>query len=82
MVDGNSVVGKVNSDDGQLKFDRSNGNANGNEGVGISVRQRIIKIPPVGGIFIYFYASHRAYGQFLLLWLVIGVAWSRWLTFD
>jgi hypothetical protein len=37
-VDGNSIVGNVNSNDGQLKLDRSNGNSNPNDGLGLSVR--------------------------------------------
>jgi hypothetical protein len=38
IVDGDSLVGNVNSNDGQLKLDRSNGNANPNDGLGLSVR--------------------------------------------
>lgn len=38
-VDGDSIVGNVNSNGDQLKLDRSNGNANGDNGVGLSVRQ-------------------------------------------
>jgi hypothetical protein len=38
-ADGNSIVGNVNSNDGQFRLDRSNGNANPNDGVGLSVRQ-------------------------------------------
>ncbi len=38
-MDGNSIVGNVNSNNGQLKFDRSNGNANSDNGFGLSVRQ-------------------------------------------
>lgn len=41
-VDGNSVVGNVNSNEGQLKFSNSNGNGNDNDGVGLSVRQTAI----------------------------------------
>lgn len=37
-VDGDSLVGNVNSNQGRLKFDHDNGNANGNEGLGVSVR--------------------------------------------
>ena len=36
-VDGDSYVGNVNSYDGQAKLDRSNGNANDDDGVGLSV---------------------------------------------
>ena len=36
-VDGDSYVGNVNSYDGQAKLDRSNGNANDGNGVGLSV---------------------------------------------
>ena len=32
-----SYVGAVNSNDGQGNLDRTNGNANGNDGVGLSV---------------------------------------------
>lgn len=39
MVDGDSIVGNVNSNEGQLKFDRSNGKANSNEGLGVVTRQ-------------------------------------------
>ena len=49
-VDGNSIVGNVNSNDGQLKLDRSNGNANPNDGVGLVARQyaywTLLRQPP------------------------------------
>lgn len=38
-MDGDSYVGNVNSNDGQLNLNRSNGNANPNYGVGVSTRQ-------------------------------------------
>ena len=38
-VDGDSIVGNVNSNGDQLKLDRSNGNANPDEGVGLWVRR-------------------------------------------
>jgi hypothetical protein len=38
-VDGNSIVGNVNSNGGEFRLDRGNGNANPNDGVGLSVRQ-------------------------------------------
>ena len=37
-VDGNSIVGNVNSNGDQFNLNRSNGNANSNNGVGLSVR--------------------------------------------
>ncbi len=40
-MDGDSIVGNINSNDDQLKLDRSNGKANGNDGVGLSVGQII-----------------------------------------
>lgn len=41
-VDGVSVVGLVYSDRGQLKLDRSNGNASPNDGFGLLARQIVL----------------------------------------
>jgi hypothetical protein len=42
-VGGGSIVASVNSDDGWANFDRDNGNANDNAGVGLSARQNTTK---------------------------------------
>ena len=43
-MDGDSVVGNVNSNDGQAKFDRDNGKPNDGIGVGL-VTRRVITAP-------------------------------------
>ena len=45
-VDGVSCVGDVYSNDGQANLDRSNGNANDDNGVGLSVRLKEELAPP------------------------------------
>ena len=45
-VDGDSCVGDVYSNDGQANLDRSNGNANDDNGVGLSVRLKEELAPP------------------------------------
>ena len=45
-VDGDSHVGDVYSNDGQANLDRSNGNANDDNGVGLSVRLKEELAPP------------------------------------
>ena len=42
-VDGDSCVGDVYSNDGQANLDRSNGNANDENGVGLSTRWMTIQ---------------------------------------
>ena len=41
-VEGDSVVGNVNSNEDQFKLDNSNGNANPNDGAVVSVRQIVL----------------------------------------
>lgn len=45
-VGGGSYVGDVYSNDGQANLDRSNGNANDDNGVGLSVRLKEELAPP------------------------------------
>ena len=76
-VDGNSVVGNVNSNEGQLKFSNSNGNGNGNDGVGFSVRQRITTIRPSLRAVLFYWVDLRQPPSILPISTTLACSWCK-----
>lgn len=76
-MDGNSVVGNVNSNEGQLKFSNSNGNANDDGGVGLSVRQEVAKIGLSLRTVLFYWVDLRHPPSILPISAVLACSWCR-----
>ncbi len=73
------MVGNVNSNDSQLKLDRSNGKGNPSIGVGLSTRQQVMTSLSyrIGRFIVLISATRRTCGQSRRVWLGVGAWLSR-----